>query len=410
MKIAEKSIWKYRIVCCESAWGRKCALRIRTAIAKKTGIALQIVPDTAEPRECEILVGKVNRQEVEDIRAGYDRPNIYYDVKVVNSKLVCVGEGFCTLDKIAATLESYILACDDINGEIVHGDFCDDPDADMIDRADGTDIRMLDWNLNAPANTGENWRENAERTADVMLRHLPDIIGTNEMYNSRNCGSYKRFYDAVVRELDPYYAVLESDYDEGQSLENISGDPERYGIPPENIFFRKNVGLEPLRSGYRYTPNLIAYHGYHWAIFKNASDKKFIFSVGHYEESRNNTTCAVGHMETMRFAQSLSGEAESLPEVITGDLFTHYGCHDGGYDAFINAGYLDSQRDAVINCNGDISASTYHHPGKYSPRWASIDLVLCKFGARALKFKVITSQEALDVSDHCPVCADIKFN
>ena len=64
----------------------------------------------------------------------------------------------------------------------------------------------------------------------------------------------------------------------------------------------------------------------------------------------------------------------------------------------------------MINCNGNITASTYHHPGKYNPIWASIDLVLCKFGARALKFKVITSQEALDVSDHCPVCADIKFN
>ena len=413
MKIAEKSIWKYTIVYYDNAWSRRCAERIRAAIAKKVGVGLQMITDGADERECEILVGKTNRRESAELRARYDRPNVYYDVLVKGNKLVCMGEGFRTLDRVASILETLISEAGEVSlcGNIASGDLRADDDGNMIDRAEGTDVRVFDWNLNAPGNMGANLTENAERAADVILRHLPDVIGTNEMYNSRNCEPYKRFYDAVMRELSPYYTVLESSpYDEGQPTEGLCGDSNRYGIPPENIIFRRELELYPVASGYRYTPNLITYHGYHWAIFKTEAGS-FIFSVGHYEESRNDPTCAIAHMETTKFAQQRSGSDELLAEVITGDLFTHYGCKNSGYSAFADAGYIDAQRQAEINCNGDIACSTYHRIGKYHPRWAnSIDLVMCKGIIKPLKFKVITSQEALDVSDHCPVCADLKFN
>ena len=321
-----------------------------------------------------------------------------------------MGEGCCTLDRVAEILERVIASAENIVGDVAHGDLRDEPDGNMIDRADGTDVRVFDWNLNAPGNTGANLVDHAEMAADVMLRHLPDIIGTNEIYNSQNCPSYKRFYDAAVLELAPYYTLVKSDYDGELSAEGLDGDPKRYGEPPHHIFVRKNADIKSLRSGFRYTPNRVAYHAYHWGIFETGANKKFIFSVGHYEDTRNNPVCAVAHMDTVDFAQRLSGAKELLPAIITGDLFTHYGCVNGGYEAFMKAGYVDSQREAEINCNGDITFSTYHRIGQYQPRWASIDLVLCNPCAKALKFKVITSQEALDISDHCPVCADLKFN
>ena len=413
MKIAEKSIWKYTIVYYDNACSKRCAERIRDAIVKRVGVRLPMLTDSFDERECEILVGKTCRRESVEIRDRYDRPNICYDIQVKNNKLGCMGEGYQTLDRVASVLEDIILYAQSVclDGVIVSGDLRREPDGDMIERADGTQVRVFDWNLNAPANTGDNWQMNAERVSDVMLRHLPDVIGTNELYNSENCMPYKRFYDAVVREISDHYTVLEgSTYDEGQPLEGIVGDPNRYGTPPHHIFINKASGIKSLRSGYRYTQNLVAYHGYRWAVLEGKDNEKFIFSVGHYEDCRSNPVCAVGHMETVDFAQAQSGSDQTLPAVITGDLFTHIGCHKGGYDAFINAGYTDAQRCADLNCNGDITWSTYHHPGRYSPRWASIDLIFCNAQAHALKFKVITSQEALDVSDHCPVCADIKFN
>lgn len=411
MKIASTSIWKFRIIYCDSAWGKKCAERIRNAIYKREGVRLPMYADTAEPYEYEIIVGKTNRAESIDIRATYDRPNIYYDVSVRGCKLVCMAEGFTTLDRVACALEKAIAAEDNITGVIARGELRDEPDGNMIDKACGTDVRVFDWNLNAPENTGENWLENAERAADTMLRHLPDIIGTNEIYDSISCVPYKRFYDAVMRELADYYTeIKDSPYDEGQPTDNIVGDPARYGTPPHHILYRRDARFDAVASGFRYTPNLVAYHGYHWAVFEKPDGKRFIFSVGHYEDTRNNPVCAIGHMEAVDFAQKKLGEKELLPTIITGDLFTHIGCAKGGYNAFIDAGYSDAQREAEINCNGDITYSTYHRTGKYHPRWASIDLVMCNARIKALKFKVITSQEALDVSDHCPVCADLKFN
>ena len=411
MKIAEKSIWKYRIVYHESFWSKKCAERIRAAIASRAGVALQAVPDSAPEQKCEILVGATNRAESEELRKEYGRPNLYYTVKAVNSKLVCMGEGYKTLDRVAEILEKLIADSDNICGDIACGDLSLEPDASMSDRAENTDVRVLDWNMNAPDNMGANWMANAERAADVILRHMPDVIGTNELYNSRNCGAYKRFYDAVMNALSDHYTAIESStYDEGQPTEGLVGDPARYGAPSQNIIIRKGAGITLLRSGYRYTPNLVAYHGYHWAMLETAEKKKFIFSVGHYEDCRRDPTCAVGHVETVNYAQSLSGESEALPAIITGDLFTHVGCTSGGYYEFIKAGYSDAQRDAKVNCNGDITFSTFHRPGRYQPRWVSIDLVFGNSGVEPLSFKVITSQEALDVSDHCPVCADLKLN
>ena len=271
MKIAEKSIWKYTIVYYDNAWSRHCAERIRDAITRKVGVRLPMVTDSSDERECEIIVGKTSRPESVELRTRYDRPNIYYDIVLKGSKLICMGEGYRTLDRVASILEALIGGEGEVSlrKNIASGDLRADDDGNMIDRAEGTDVRVFDWNLNAPGNMGANLIENAERAADVILRHLPDVIGTNEMYNSRNCEPYKRFYDAVMRELSPYYTALESSpYDEGQPTEGLCGDSNRYGIPPENIIFRRELELYPVASGYRYTPNLITYHGYHWAIFK----------------------------------------------------------------------------------------------------------------------------------------------
>ena len=73
-------------------------------------------------------------------------------------------------------------------------------------------------------------------------------------------------------------------------------------------------------------------------------------------------------------------------------------------------GYIDSQRTANVNANQNISHGTFHDIGVRQTTRISEDFVWHNDQITALCFKVLTSQEIDDTSDHYPVMADLKFN
>jgi hypothetical protein len=250
--------------------------------------------------------------------------------------------------------------------------------------------------------------------ADIILRYLPDIIHTNELYEkhwSQPC------YDVIMRELSGYYEVLDkSPYDVGKPYE-WSDIIEKCSIP-ENIIYKKGIGLNPIKSGWRYLSELnsngkhIYCHGTHTAAFENENGRRFITSVGHYADSRANDRWAREHQEAIRDMQS-TFECE-LPVIMTGDMFTFitYGERAdlaAGYLCHRNAGFIDSQIHAEMNANENVKHGTYHTIGVRQTNRCSEDFVWLRGGVRALNFKVLTSREIDDVSDHYPVMADIKF-
>lgn len=425
----------YKIVYYDSAYAKLCAERIRDAIKERTGATLSITTDAAAEVDKEILVGKTNRAASKAVRAEYERPNVCYDIKVSGNKLVVMAEGYKTLDYAAKKMEKYLSdnSNTSFRGSVYDCDISPTIDTlgqSMLERAEGTDLRVFHWNMAAPMMTADyqkiadvaDNKLRAELIADIILQMMPDVITTNEYYD----GHWSGVYAGSMKELSEYYDVLASEYETGKP--NASSAPINPGFPSqnypinENILYKKDLGLDVVWSGWRYGPDNVYYHGFHTAVFEMKSGKQFLVSVGHYGDARTSTAWPEAHNAAIADAKTASGAGSNVPTIITGDMYTgvnHGASANGaGYRYWENQGYADSQVSATVNANasdGCLSNNnrlhgTFHEPGIRQIQRLSEDFIWTKNGLSALKFKVLTSMEIDDASDHYPVMADIKFN
>lgn len=423
LTVAGNPIENYVIVHDGTAVGQKRAKELKTLFIAKTGFSLDVCSQADSTAEFEILVGKTDRQESKDIRATYPRPNVYYTVKVVGKKLVCMGEGWNTLGKIVTALGEYFNNLDpescNLSGDVLSGDMIDEIDTtDMLNRAEGTDVRVFNYNTYGtvydytqyPLFSGEN--ERGETIGDIILAYYPDVITTNEFYVN------SALFKAAMTQLSDYYQLIDtSEYDAGYPYENITGNIGRGN--PEQILIKKSCNFTIVDSGWRYlgeTDGSIAdYHGIHWAVLQTEAGEKFIITVGHYGDANTYTGYAQEHQAAVQMAQQMSGSSETLPTVVAGDLFSS-AVSGAGYKYHVNTcGFIDPQRIKEINRNitekGDININhaTSHPFGKGRGDGTRIDFILHNSAFTPLKFKVLKSEELNYTSDHYPEVVDLKF-
>ena len=405
MKINGNDISLYKIIYYNSVYAQECATDIQKKIAQKTGAELPILSDVVEPSEYEILIGKTNRAESQAVRGEYDRPNIYYDITTKGNKLVLMAEGYTTLAELTASFRLMLDARSgdvDIVGSVVSGDV---NNTSMIDKTDGTDVRVMAWNMGGPGTWGK--LDLAEKLADTILKNLPDVFGTNEFYNPEK-GAYRTTYDRVIKDISEYYYEIESDNDFPDD-ERIPSFTQNRGPRPQKIYIRKDSGIKVIAAGWRYTEYQkdVDYRSFPWAVLETKVGDKFIYTVSHYTDMTSDTAAAIEQLEAVAYAQEQSGCSETLPAILSGDIWMSRG--KGSYKYFTDAGYMDAQREAIVNANGNISHGTFHEYGKLVATGGIPDRMMYTAGLTALQFKVITSKSAMDSSDHYPLMCDFKF-
>lgn len=432
ISIAGVDISEYIIIHNGSKASSEMAKELRKIIKDALGCTLQVKTHTAKETEREILVGKTNRAESAEVRASFARPNVYYDVRVVGEKLVVMGEGRSTLEKLTEELTAYFSALKKaptvLEGSIISGDIIAEADkngVNMIARADGTDLRVFHWNMAAPyldpnvTTPPVVYTDNVTRgedIADMILRFMPDIITTNEFYASHNGNTV--FFDAVMNELSEYYVCLDSPYDKDKP--EAGADAIKGKTINSNIIYRKDIGLEVISSAWRYSTQktnkssanpmgFIYYHGSHTAVF-SYKDQKFILSTAHYADSRSSNQWAREQLAAVADAQS--AYASPLPVILTGDMYTSFNSSssNSGYNYLVANGYLDAQHKALVNANRSTSYGTFHKIGERETNRISEDFVWYTKEMQALCFKVLSNKISDDASDHYPVMADLKFN
>lgn len=442
MTVSGNDIWKYKIIYDDTVFGKACAQRVRDAIAAASNYTLTMSADSEAETDYEILVGKTNRAASDTVRSKYNRPNVYYNIETVDKKLVIMGEGYTTLNAVAEWLEGYVTAISgegqNFYGNVKEGNVIALIDAgageSMFTRASDTDLRVMHWNMAAPYLNDElkvytDNKTRGEIMADAILQLYPDILTTNEFYKSHNGDS--TLYDAVMGELSEYYNILESEYEVGKPAEDA--DAIEGKTINSNIIYKKSAGMTVISSGWRYSSEKtdatednpdgwVYYHGYHTALFKTYYGDRFILSVAHNADSRTDSTWAEEHLEAVEDMKAASESADGIPMILTGDMYTFIN-HDAqtsgaGYYYLQGQGYSDAQVSALVNANaadGCIDSDnkkhgTFHAIGVREIQRASEDLIWTKNGFEALKFKVLTTKEAQDTSDHYPVVADLKLN
>ncbi|MBR4063607.1 MAG: hypothetical protein IKK01_11130 [Clostridia bacterium] len=428
ISLAGADISEYIIIHNGSKAASEAARELRALISKAVGCTLQVKAHTAKETEREILVGKTNRAESAEVRASFPRPNVYYDVRVVGEKLVIMGEGRATLEKLTEELTSYFSTLNKapttFEGSIISGDILAEIDKNnisMAERAEGTDLRVFHWNMAAPyldpnvTTPPVVYTDNVTRgedIADMILWFLPDIITTNEFYASHNGNTV--FFDAVMNELSEYYVCLDSPYDKDKP--EAGADAIKGKTINSNIIYRKDIGLEVVSSAWRYSTQktnksasnpmgYIYYHGSHTAVF-SYKGQKFILSTAHYADSRSSNQWAREQLAAVADASD-----SSLPVILTGDMYTSFNSSssDSGYNYLAAKGYLDAQRKALVNANKNTSYGTFHKIGERQTNRISEDFVWYTEEIQALCFKVLANKISDDASDHYPVMADLKF-
>lgn len=418
LTINGNGIGDYNIVYYDSYYAKQAAYTIQQLFSQMTGRTLPVISDSDSSleQEHEILIGKTNRNESSAISEKYDRPNVYYDIAEVNGKLVIMAEGFSTLKEMEEKiLPDFLASLDknhDIVGSAVSGDILISDNANnknegnMLTRAEGTEVRIMAWNMGGPGTYGKI--DLAEKLADTILKNLPDVLGTNEFYDPPS-GAYRTTYDTVLREISKYYYEIESDNDFPDDTRLTSFVNSR-GPRPQKIFIRKDAGIKVIAAGWRYTESEkdVNYRSYPWAVLETKEGNKFIYTVSHYNDMTSNNVAAIEQLEAVAYAQSQSGCSEPLPTILSGDLWMARGA--GAHKYFTDAGYLDAQIKALVNANNNTNHSTFHTYGVLQPTGRAItDFVMYTPGMTPLMFKVITSREAIDSSDHSPLCVDFKF-
>ena len=131
--------------------------------------------------------------------------------------------------------------------------------------------------------------------------------------------------------------------------------------------------------------------------------------MSHYADSRSDNKWAKEHLAAINDAQSANGG--NLPVILTGDLYTSYSSSssNSGYKYIVNQGFIDAQRNAKVNSNRDLTHGTFHQIGLLQTGRISEDFIFYTNEMQALAFKVLTSKDINDTSDHYPVLADIDF-
>lgn len=432
ISISGADISQYTIIHNGSKAASECANELKMVIYNTLGCRLAVKSHSAKESEREILVGKTNRSESAEVRGSFSRPNVYYEVRVIGEKLVVMGEGRTSLEKLTEELSAYFsslpTAPTALEGTVISGNVIgvlDKNGISMMDRADGTDLRVFHWNMAAPyldpnvTTPPVVYTDNATRgedIADMILQFLPDIITTNEFYASHNGNTV--LFDAVMNELGEYYVCLDSPYDKDKP--EAGADAIKGKTINSNIIYRKDIGLEVISSAWRYSTQktntsdnnpmgFIYYHGSHTAVF-SYKDQKFILSTAHYADSRTSNQWAREQLSAIKDAQSAF--SSPLPVILTGDLYTSFNSPsaDSGYNYISAQGYRDAQRKALVNCNKNNAYGTFHKIGERQSNRISEDFVWYTDEMQALAFKVLSNEISDDASDHYPVMADIKFN
>jgi hypothetical protein len=295
----------------------------------------------------------------------------------------------------------------------------------MLERAEGTDLRIFHWNFAAPyldpnvTKPPVVYTDNVTRgedMADMILQFLPDVITTNEFYESHNGNT--TFFDAVMSQLGEYYVCLDSPYDKDKP--EAGADAIKGKTINSNIIYRKDIGLEVISSSWRYSTQktstsannpmgYIYYHGSHTAVF-SYKGSKFILSTAHYADSRSSNQWAREQLAAVADAQAAF--ASPLPVILTDDHYTSYNqsSQESGYKYISAAGYKDAQRSASLNANRNDGHGTFHGIGERETNRISEDFVWYSEGFKALAFKVVANKISDDASDHYPVMADISFD
>ncbi|MBO7376066.1 MAG: hypothetical protein J6V01_03080 [Clostridia bacterium] len=385
MKINGHKISEYKIVYDKkSGLFNEAAENVRTLLANATGVLLDTVPDDTPATDCEIIVGPSSRLS--------NVPKLdSYEVRVEGSKLIFASAG--PTGALTAARRLYadeLYAGGDIDltdGFKMSGVWAEDSEG--MPRAEGTDLRIISFNILTEKWGGDATSPRAELLGVMLENYRPDAIGIQEVCEIWHrmipyyCGDYKHICTTRPDGVTNYSTIL---YD------STKYDVVDSGVIPysmtANVWCR-NMG---------------------WAVFCDKSGKTVFGLIStHWDfdnaENDRSKYRKVQAEEISRQVAIMAGKY-GCPVFTTGDYNCIQSSESMTYFRSINNMWC-SKFDSKTYYNVYGSCTSLHSP--VSPTGNSIDFVFGTKDTECLGNMIIVNCKTQDISDHRPVLADIRI-
>ncbi len=385
----------------DSYYSKELAANVQEFLYRKTGYMLDVTGDKAKQSEHEILVGCTNRAESSSATEKYSEPNVNYTLKTDNGKLVLANEGYRTGNAVYRALMSEMQS--------LTADNCDlkldktqnirkASDAQMGERAIGTDIRLMEYNvcwLLAETNTnGFTDAQRAELITDTILLYSPDIIDFNEFK-----------FDSAINNL--LRGLLNKYYDFPTIVNPNAGMNElKEGKLATVIALKKSSALKVTASGVEQIAKNDYFHTASWVLVQTSDGHRFINVNVHFLENKENGEYTTKYSQVVtELVSKLKSEYGDVPIMMAGDWYFWKGIPP--YSHIINNGFADASETAQNKYSPSHGSINHMYDGTAG---TELDIVFITANSiQALAHKIPLDYATHNGSDHFPVIVDLKF-
>ena len=361
-----------------------------------------------ENDEKEILIGKTNRKESQDVHATLKEQE--YVIKWVGNKLVIIGyDDYVTAQAVAVFIKEYVSTKQDVFALAGDINMTGTATIQKILLTDGADLRVMTYNV---AGSTKGYDDRKDKMIQVILDYLPDVVGFQESNANTQRDVLK------CEEISEYYSINKSTHT-GNSPVNYT--PILY---LKSKYKQLEAGVEWNNSRYTGTNT----KSISWTVLERISDgKQFMVINIHGSLWSEDYKLPAGETHTtMQAKAAVEWKVDNMQQMLakineikakypgiavftTGDY--NYNNTHSAYQLMKSSGLGSAQDDATISKT--TSHGSYHSTVGNMPSANGLAIDHIFFTPETVT--VLThgiGYRTIDVesSDHCPVYADIKFN
>lgn len=349
----------------------------------------------------EILVGLTNRKESQDVYATLAKDE--YAIRFVGDKLVIIGyDDYATAAAVVLFIDTY-LPKRNIDSLAISRDVDIKGESSLRKIAVNAEAkyRIMTWNLGL--SVGEPKNGDIE-CIDIIVRHLPDIIGLQE------CNA--DVHSKVLKHLPDFYAFANKKHNNSAT---VNYTPILYNT---ELFTLLKSDVVWLRGRYTGTNT----KSLSWAVFEDKEGAKFALINYHgavcsnsYSGFENYTSDQLNQqalewkldnvVQVLEIKDAIVAEFGAIPIMVSGD--NNFNNTSQPYKNLVGEGFEDAEVTArVSRTTGYRTSYSY---GSVPGSGASIDHVFGINGVDFVVHDIVRGDDVWKASDHCPVYVDFNL-
>ena len=369
------------------------AARLQTAIKEAYGLTLPVTDDSAAEKECEILIGDVNRALAKKYMENNPDFSIFFTVTAVEGKKLFLGAGSLGVSEhmINTFCSTYIKPIYS-NNIVISSETLEVGKpftfADTTELAQGANLRVMSFNILC-----ELWNKLAVipgRELPVIapiFTYKPDILGLQEVSDA--------WYEALDPLLGPTYAIV----DKKTARNGTNFSPLAYNTETLKLLEHGVLNLKVGGNGLRVVS---------WGYFERKSDgARFLAMNTHWNVNADAAERTAQSKEMADFVVTMKAKY-NCPVITTGDYNTR--ASDTQFELYVSTSGL---RDACLNAKvANRMIKTTHTLFSEQTRGAgeAIDHIFASSEVELLYYNVLIDPCLAPSSDHYPIYADVKLS